>query len=206
MSFPFYKQTEEMDCGPTCLRIIAKHYGKDFAISDLRNLSNTTREGSNLLGISAGAEKIGFRTLALKISFKKINKEPVLPCVAHWKQSHYVVIYKITKNKVYISDPSFGLVEYSTEDFLKCWATDNKDEGVLLLLEPTPTFFEKNQETGNKESAKYGLKFLRKYLARYRGLIVQLMLGLLIGSILQLVFPFLTQNIVDVGIRNHDVN
>lgn len=128
-SFPFYKQPDAKDCGPTCLKIIAKHYGKTLNIQQLRSLSETTREGSNLLNLSEAAEQIGFRTLGVKLSLEKLKEAP-LPCVLHWNANHYVVLYKVKsrKSKVikgsqtstyYISDPAYGLLEYNKEDFLK---------------------------------------------------------------------------------------
>lgn len=118
--FPFYKQPDSKDCGPTCLKIIAKHYGKTLNIQTLRSLSETTRVGSNLLTLSDAAEKIGFRTLGVKLSIIKLKEAP-LPCILHWNNNHYIVLYKVKKNKYYISDPAHGLLEYNEEDFLKFW-------------------------------------------------------------------------------------
>ncbi|WP_281925298.1 cysteine peptidase family C39 domain-containing protein, partial [Flavobacterium collinsii] len=117
ISFPFYKQADHKDCGPTCLKIIAKHYGKTINIQELRDFSATTREGSNLLFLSEAAEKIGFRTLGAMLGAEELNEVP-LPCVLHWNKNHYVVLYKIKKNTYYISDPAFGLIEYNKEDFI----------------------------------------------------------------------------------------
>lgn len=138
-----------MDCGPTCLQMVAKHYGRYYPLNELRNKSFLTREGVSLLGISEAAESIGFRTIGVKIPFEKLTKEATLPCIVHWYQRHFVVVYKITKQKVYVADPSAGLLMYSKEDFLKGWlsAKDNGQEvGVALLLEPTPLFFEREPE------------------------------------------------------------
>lgn len=205
MGFPSFKQPDYMDCGPTCLRIIAKYYGKDYSLPDLRELSNTTREGSSLLGISEAAEKIGFRTLGIKIGFEKLLREPSFPCIAHWNQSHYIVIYKIKRNRIFVSDPAYGLIDYSREEFLKGWVSDRKDEGILLLFEATPFFHRKNKATVKKTNETFGFPFLLKYLFRYKKLILQLFIGLLVGSLLQLIFPFLTQSIVDIGIQNNDL-
>lgn len=205
--FPFYKQPESKDCGPTCLKIIAKHYGENLNIQTLRNLSETTREGSNLLTLSAAAEKVGFRTLGVKLSIKKLEEAP-LPCVLHWNNNHYVVLYKIKKNKFFISNPANGLLEYNEEEFLKFWmgnnATGETEEGIALLLEPTP-FFYKNEWEGEEEN-KFGFALLTKYIIPYKSFVVQLAIGLLAGSLLQLIFPFLTQSIVDVGIQNQNLH
>jgi ATP-binding cassette subfamily B protein len=204
--FPFYQQPDEMDCGPTCLRMIAKHYGKVITLQELRQLSSTTREGSSLLGISEAAEKIGFRTLGVKVTYEKLLEDAPLPCIAHWNQNHFVVIYKIKNDKIFIADPGHGVLKYTKGEFLKSWKSD-VTEGVLLLLEPTPEFYDQEQiNTVEKKKPKpKGFSFLFKYLFRYKKLLVQLVIGLLAGSLLQLVFPFLTQSIVDIGVQNNDV-
>lgn len=206
-SFPFYKQADFKDCGPTCLKIISKHFGKTLNIQTLRQLSETTREGSNLLTLSEAAEEIGFRTLGVKISLEKLSEAP-LPCILHWNKNHYVVLYKIKKGKYYISDPAHGLLEYSKEEFLKFWignnATSETEEGIALLLEPTPKFYQ--NEWDDKEEKKFGFSLLTKYIIPYKSFVVQLAIGLLAGSLLQLIFPFLTQSIVDVGIQNQNIH
>ena len=206
-SFPFYKQPDSKDCGPTCLKIIAKHYGKTLNIQTLRSLSETTREGSNLLTLSDAAEKIGFRTLGVKLSIKKLDEAP-LPCILHWNNNHYVILYKIKKNKFYISDPAHGLLEYNEQDFLKFWignnATTETEEGIALLLEPTPSFYK--NEWDNEDKKAFGFALLTKYIIPYKSFVVQLAIGLFAGSLLQLIFPFLTQSIVDVGIQNQNLH
>jgi ATP-binding cassette subfamily B protein len=205
--FPFYKQPDSKDCGPTCLKIIAKHYGKTLNIQTLRSLSETTREGSNLLTLSDASEKIGFRTLGVKLSIKKLKEAP-LPCILHWNNNHYVVLYKIKKNKFYVSDPAHGLLEYNEEDFLKFWignsATNETEEGIALLLEPTPNFYKNEWDSEDKKA--FGYSLLTKYIIPYKSFVVQLAIGLLAGSLLQLIFPFLTQSIVDVGIQNQNLH
>lgn len=204
--FPHYKQLDAMDCGPTALRIVAKHYGRSFNLAYLRQLCQTTREGSSLLGLSDAAENIGLRSIGVKLNFEKLRKEAVLPCVLHWKQRHFVVLYKIRKNKVWVSDPAHGLLTYTPEEFMRAWAgsTDTvKTQGVALLLEPSPDFFEEETETEDKGR---GFGFLYRYVLRYKKFLLQLMLGMLAGSLLQLIFPFLTQSIVDVGIQNQDIS
>ncbi|MCZ8331333.1 MAG: cysteine peptidase family C39 domain-containing protein, partial [Flavobacterium sp.] len=204
--FPNFKQAESKDCGPTCLKIIAKHYGKNLNIQQLRNLSETTREGSNLLNLSEAAEQIGFRTLGVKLSFEKVNEAP-LPCILHWNANHYVVLYKIKKDKIFISDPAFGLLEYSKEEFIKNWIGNNAEEyteeGIALLVEPTPKF---HQSEFDKEEKAFGFGLLFNYVFPYKSFVVQLIIGLLAGSLLQLIFPFLTQSVVDVGIQNQNIH
>ena len=205
MRFPHYKQTDSMTCGPTCLRIISAYYGRIYTLSDLVKVSQTTREGSSLLGLSEAAEKIGFRTLGTKIPLSQLTDELTLPCIAHWNQDHFIVIYKIKKNKIYVSDPAHGLLIYSKEEFSKCWISDGKEEGILLLMEPTPDFHEEIDEPTTQKEVKI-ISFICSYLKPYHKSIVQLFIGLFAGSLLQLIFPFLTQSIVDIGIQNQDIN
>lgn len=195
-----------MDCGPTCIRMIAKHYGRSISIQKLRKLSETTRAGSSMHYLSESAERVGFRTLGVKLTYNSLLEAP-LPCIVHWKGVHFIVIYKIKNNVVYAADPARRLTTYTPQEFIDRWigvgATEDVGEGVALLLEPTPKLTKK-EEDDNEERKGFG--FLTQYLKRYRKFIVQLILGLLAGSLLQLVFPFLTQSIVDVGIKNHDIH
>nr|WP_294875765.1 peptidase domain-containing ABC transporter [uncultured Pedobacter sp.] len=206
--FPFFKQPDAKDCGPTCLRIIARHYHKSIPLQLIRTLSETTREGSGLMGLSHAAERLGFRTLGVKIDFNMLVADAPLPCIVHWNKNHYVVVYKIDKaGQVYVSDPSFGLITYTKEEFLKCWigenAHDNTEEGIALILETSPSFYQNDFED---EVKKTSFSFLYRYLLKYKALVLQLAVGLLAGSLLSLIFPFLTQSIVDVGIQNQDIN
>jgi ATP-binding cassette, subfamily B, bacterial len=226
--FPFYKQADSKDCGPTCLKTVAKYYGKTINIQELRNYSETTREGSNLLFLSDAAEKVGFRTLGVKLNINSLQEVP-LPCVLHWNKNHYVVLYDIKNSKVIkskikklfgfasstvststycISDPAFGLIEYSEVDFIKFWIGNNADattqEGIALLVEPTPVFFQSEFDKETQKGLGFGLLF--QYVLRYKSFLIQLSIGLLASSLLQLLFPFLTQSIVDVGIQNQNIN
>lgn len=202
-----YIQADSKDCGPTCLKIIAKHYGKTINIQYLRDYSETTRSGSNLMLLSDAAEKIGFRTLGVKLSLDKIE-EVSLPCILHWNKNHYVVLYKIKKGKYFISDPAFGLLEYSQKEFLKFWignnANDSTQEGIALVIETSPKFFQSEFDKEDKKGL--GFSLLSQYVLRYKSFLVQLSIGLLASSLLQLIFPFLTQSIVDVGIQNQNIH
>ena len=143
--FPHYKQRDNKDCGPSCLKIIAKHYKKIIAIQLLRSMSETTRSGSSLLGLSEASEKIGFRSLGVKITLSDLQEAP-LPCIIHWNKNHYVVLYKIKKDTFFVSDPAHGLLKYNKDEFLKHWignnANENTEEGIALLLEPTAKFYD----------------------------------------------------------------
>lgn len=206
-SFPSYIQLDAMDCGPTCLRMIAKHYGKHYTLETLRQQSFITREGVSMLGISDAGEHVGFRTSGVMITFEQLVNDVQLPCIAHWKQNHFVVVYDIKKGKkgthrIYVADPSLGLVVYDEVDFKKCWISTSKDgegKGAALLLEPGTEFYDHDDE---KESKNRNLRFFLRYLIPYKSQLTQIALGMLVISILQLIFPFLTQALVDVGIRD----
>jgi len=202
LSFPFYQQHDAMDCGPACLRMIAKYYGKIYSLELLRNRSFITREGVSLLGISDAAESIGFRTIGAKATFEQLKKEATLPAIAHWMQNHFIVIYKIKKDTICVADPAHGLLTYRKDEFLKGWIGTGENEGILLLLEPTPDFYQKEDET---PKSKRGFYFLFSYLFPYRKFIIQLLIGMVVGSLLQLIFPFLTQSLVDFGISNQNI-
>ncbi|NOQ70388.1 MAG: ATP-binding cassette domain-containing protein [Crocinitomix sp.] len=207
IKFSFYQQPDNMDCGPTCLRMIAKHYGRSISLEKVRKLSETTREGTSLKNISVTAEKIGFRSLGIKVDFKKFEEEAPLPAIVFWQQQHFVVVYKIKKGTVYVADPAHGLLKYSEAEFIKNWIGGNADssteEGIALLLEPTPRLKEIEEDDSSKRK---GFAFLYQYLFRYKKFMYQLALGLLAASALQLIFPFLTQSVVDVGIQNQDID
>ena len=265
ISFPHYRQLDAMDCGPTCLRMIAKYYGRNYTLQTLREKSFITREGVSMLGISEAAESIGFRTTGVKITLEQLKKETPLPCILHWNQNHFVVLYGITSSSLqrrgskggyrfHIADPGSTLVTFTEEEFKKCWlstskkaegnnenlfligpsATDNqeenpeddlsqlspekrrqrllellqrstesKDAGTALLLEPGPAFYEMEDE---KQKRKQGMPFFFRYLTPYKKELLQLILGMITASILQLIMPFLTQSLVDTGIRDSNLN
>lgn len=185
--------------------MIAKHYGKVINTQQLRDLSETTREGSSLLGLSEAAESLGFRTLGVKLSLEKLEEAP-LPCILHWNNEHYVVLHKIKKGTLHIADPAHGKITYKHTEFIQHWIGNNAsaktEEGIALLLEPTPLFYSEDYE----EDEAFGFGFISKYVLKYKRFIVQLIIGLLAGSLLQLILPFLTQSIVDVGIQNQDIH
>jgi ATP-binding cassette subfamily B protein len=207
MSFFFYQQPDQMDCGPTCLRMVARHFGRSVSLEKLRKLSETTRSGSSLQGISTAAEHIGFKSLGVKISFQSLQDDAPLPSIVFWNNRHFVVVYKIKKNKVYIADPAHGLLTYKKQEFIDNWigkhANHNTEEGLVLLLEPTPKI---NEIESDDQAIKQGFGFIFQHLRGYRRLMIQLGLGLFVVSLLQLVFPFLTQSVVDIGIENRDTN
>jgi ATP-binding cassette subfamily B protein len=207
-SFPFYSQIESMDCGPTCLRMVAKYYGKNYSLDTLREKSYIDRQGVSMLGISDGAEAIGLRTTAALATYDALIEERPLPAIIHWRHNHFIVLYRIDKKgRAYIADPAHGHVRLKQEDFIRNWSgsiVDGEKEGMILFFEPAPEFY---QQSDTKEvSKKRGLKELFYYLMPYKKLFYQLLIGLVAGSLLQLAFPFLTQSIVDVGISTQNIS
>ena len=205
-----FSQAEAMDCGPASLKMIAKYYGKSYTMQTLRELCFITREGVSMQGISDAAEHIGFRTLGVRISFEQLAGEVKLPCILHWNQNHFVVCYKIKLKKnggsrIYIADPASQKLVYRKEDFLKCWISttrNNTPQGLALLLEPGPEFSAIKDEPS---STKRDLKFFLRYFLPYKKQIALLLLLLLAGSGIQMVFPFLTQALVDKGINGKEL-
>lgn len=219
MSFPIYRQLDTMDCGPACLRMIAKHYGKALSLKYLRERSFITREGVSMSGISDAAEFIGFRTLGVRLSFDQLINQAPLPCIAHWEKNHFVVIHRITTKRpllskfkdikvecwIHVVDPAKGLIKYKADEFKKAWIStvkDNEEKGHCLLLEPTPDFYQMQDEKNDRK----GIRFLLQYLRPYKRLIVQLVLSFMVASLLQLILPFLTQSIVDKGVNYKDIS
>lgn len=207
--FPFYFQHDAKDCGPTCLRMIACFYGQTYSIEFLREMTHISKMGVSMLGISETAEKIGFRTIGARLTFNKLENIP-LPCIVYWNQNHFIVVYHIERKKnnvyIYVADPVAGKLKYTEEEFCNCWINghrNEKEDGLVLLLEPTPDFY--NKKEGKQHSSKK-IQFLISYIKPYKNLILQLLLGLTLGSILQLAFPFLTQSIVDIGIKKSNIN
>jgi len=204
LSFPFYQQYDQMDCAPTCLRMIAKYYGKHYTLQFLRDNAYLCREGASLLGISEAAETIGFKTIGVKINKETLINDAPLPCILHWNQNHFVVLYKVkkklfSKEIVYcIADPGTGLIELNETAFAKSWMQSNTNDGIALLLEPTPRFFEQHDI---KEDTKNSFSILGKYLKPYQKFIFYILAGLFVASLLELTIPFLTQSLIDTGVN-----
>ncbi len=211
MSFAIKRQRDAMDCGPSCLAMIAKHYGQQADKEQLRKICSLGKDGVSLLGISKAAEEIGFKTIGGRLSFDTLTSEVPLPCIIHWNQNHFVVVYKIKKRRgnryeVYVADPGKGLITYTKEEFCEHWVstkTNGEEKGIALLLEPTEQFYAQNDTKAVPTQSR--VKFLWRYIKKYKRFFTQLILGLLLGSLLQLIFPFLTQAIVDTGIGGKDI-
>ena len=208
--FPHYKQLDSMDCGPTCLRMISRYYGKTYSLQYLRTRSYITRAGVSMLGISEAAENIGFRTKGYRLTWEELRDEVPFPCIVHWKQRHFVVVYDIRKKRkgavIYVADPAIGLLKYARDEFLKCWLSSTREGeriGTALLLETSPEFYQLGEEDAQK---KLTFRYLLGYLRPYQKYLIQLGLAMITGSVISMIFPFLTQAIVDYGINNNDLN
>lgn len=206
--FPHYFQLDATDCGIACLRMIARHYNKRISYQWLREKIPVSREGVSLLSISEGAGLLGFKTVGVLVSFEQLCTKVPFPCIAHWGQNHFVVVWKAKKTrkgwKVYVADPATGLLQYDQHEFCRAWQSTRKlgeDRGVVLLLEPTAAFFSRRNEDDGMS-----LKYLFTYLKQYKKYMIQVFMSLLITSMIQLVFPFLTQALVDTGINYKNLN
>jgi ATP-binding cassette subfamily B protein len=199
--FPFYKQQDQLDCGPTCLRMITKFYGRSYSIQKLRSLCQVTWEGVSLLDISEAAEKIGLHTVGVRVEIDQL-KEGGLPCILHWRQNHFVVLYKIKNDTFYIADPATGFMNLNGKEFTNNWMSNlEQGGGVVLLINSTPRFYELEED----KTPELNWAFITRYLFSYKKLLLQMLIALAIGTALQLVTPFLTQSIVDIGINTHNL-
>lgn len=211
-SFPLYTQHDTMDCGPTCLRMVAAFYGRHFSLQYLRENCFISRQGVSMLGISEAAEKLGMHTIGIRIPISQLIEDVPLPCIIHWNQNHFVVLYRIETGKkgilFHVADPAGSKITYTKQEFEKCWLSsrnNGKNEGVVLCIEPTPDFHNQSDED-NYGKEKRNMLFLFQYLRPYKRLILQLFIGLSTGSLIQLILPFLTQSIVDFGITNQNLS
>lgn len=216
-SYAFCHQLDAMDCGPACLKMVTEHYGKNYSLEYLREQCYLSREGVSLLSINDAAEKLGFRTLKVKLSFDKLIQDCPLPCILHWNQEHFVVLYAVKENKnifqklfgsknnhklqLVIADPAHGIITIDKQTFFDAWLSTADDKGTALLLEPTPSFFTQKNIAENKK----GYGFLFRYLAPYKKHVAQLIIGMLAASLVSLAFPFLTQILIDFGVSDKNL-
>lgn len=202
MRFPIRKQYDAMDCGPTCLQMIAEYYGQYYSLQTLREKSYLTRNGSSLKGINSAAKSIGFKTESVWMNWEQLIQNTHLPCIIHWDNNHFIVVYSIkSENKILVADPAFGKLTYNKGDFLKHWITDKKNNvGIVFQLKPTSKFYENKPDTRKD----FPFKRLFKYLKPHKKYLSFLMTALTIGCFLNLSLPFLTQAIVDIGITTQE--
>ena len=205
-AFPFYAQHNSLDCGPACLRMIGKWYGYNLDFSELQQKARLTYNGTSLLTLSHIAETIGFRTTGCKLQTEQLKNDVSLPCILHWRENHFVILYRIRVRKnsttYYLADPAHGLVTFQEHEFLTNWTGNaHNTSGICLLLEPTSNL----QTQNNSDQKQVKSRRFLSYLKPYRRLLIQLILGMLAGSVIQLFFPLLTQAVVDIGINSQDL-
>ena len=201
--FPVEYQMDSQDCGPACLKIIAKHFGKFYSLQSLRDKCGITKEGVSLLDLSTGAESIGLRTLAIKCTIDDIVNSVPFPAIIFWKDSHFVVVYHTNKKYIWISDPAKGRVKYTHEEFKKGWYQKGAKQGVLLAIEPTAEFKDSKAE---KEQRKNTFSSILKYFTPYQRNFTLIFVIMLLVTALQGMLPFISKAVIDVGIKTSDVN
>lgn len=208
-SFPLTLQHDSMQCGIACLQMICKYFGRDYTLSALSRYCFATTEGVSLLGISEAADILGLHTLSAQATVDELAENP-LPAILHWNQNHFVVLYKVKKGrKFYISDPAKGHITYGYDEFIAHWASTlsyGRPAGIVMFFETTPAFLEFKMDGMTDASERRSFRFLFGYIKKYRKYFLQIVFGVILGSGMQLVLPFLTQAIVDEGIKGKDLN
>ena len=205
--FQGVKQHDSMQCGVACLQMVSRYFGREYSLHFLSDICFATNEGVSMLGISEAANEIGLHSVCTRATAEELS-DVSLPCILHWNQNHFVVLYKVKKGKkFYIADPGKGLITYNIDEFKSHWIStrsNGEEKGVAMFLQTTPLFYSCNKDVSENKQ-KRSFRFLFGYVKQYRRYFGQIVLGLIVGSLLQLVLPFLTQSIVDVGIKNQDI-
>ena len=201
--FPVEYQMDSQDCGPACLKIIAKHFGKFYSLQSLRDKCGITKEGVSLLDLSTGAESIGLRTLAIKCTIDDVVNSVPFPAIIFWKDSHFVVVYYANKKYIWVSDPAKGRIKYTHEEFKKGWYQKGAKQGVLLAIEPTAEFKDSKAE---REQRKNTFSSILKYFTPYQRNFTLIFVIMLLVTALQGMLPFISKAVIDVGIKTSDVN
>lgn len=201
----FEAQHDQMDCGPSCLSMVSSYYGKVFPLNDLRDKCFITREGVSLLGIDEGAKTLGFETFPAHANIDDLHNEN-LPCILHWNQNHFIVLYKVTKKwfsnrrTYHLADPAHGIISLNEDKFIKSWSVSDQ-KGIVLFLQPTNVFY--NQTTVKKSDISIGVLF--QYLSPFKKQVSWLFLLLLLGTLTTLIFPILTQKLIDDGVTKKNL-
>lgn len=203
-SFPFEYQLDSMDCGPACLKMICKHFGKYYSLPYLRDLCGITREGVSFLDLSYGAEKIGLHTLAIKADIKTLHEKVPVPCIIHWKNSHFIVVYKTSNKKIFVSDPAKGLLNYNYEEFKKGWYKSDEEAGAILAIEPMSDFLQRDLE--ERTERKKTFQNVLGYFLPYKKNFTTILVIMFIATALQGLLPFISKAVIDVGIQTHDLD
>ena len=202
VDFPIYRQLDQMDCGPSCLKMLTEFFGKSYDLEYLRQISFLQRDGASLGALSNALQLLGIDSVGIKADLAELISEVPLPAIAHWEGNHFVVVFRTNRKFVFVSDPAQGQVKYKHDEFVQKWAETEKKQGVLLLAEPTQQFFDIDEPHEKEKTGE--LRFLLNYLKPYKKYINQVLLGLFIAAIIQLILPFLTQGLVDYGINYED--
>jgi ATP-binding cassette subfamily B protein len=200
----FHAQMDQMSCGPTCLKMVCSHYGLEISISELNEISDLSKIGTSIFELANTGKKLGFNSLSVEIDFNILSSEVNFPCILHWKNNHFVVLYKITKKYCFIADPAHGLVKLTHKEFKSFWLNNTNENisGKVVVFEPTENLYSSKYKKDDHSSV---FKFILQYLKGYRKYLIQILIGLITGSLIQLIFPFLTQAIVDIGIKNNNL-
>lgn len=204
--FEWVKQHDSMQCGVSCLAMICRYYRRNYSLEYLDGFCHANIAGVSMLGIAEGAQSVGLDVMTVAASTDEL-KEIVLPCILHWHQNHFVVLYGISKNGKYyrVADPGKGLITYTRRELESHWISsviDGDSTGTVMQLTPGKNFYDNDCESTIQ---KRSFRFLFGYLKQYRKYFIQIILGLLLGCLLQLIMPFLTQSIVDIGIKYKDI-
>ncbi|MFV0507361.1 MAG: peptidase domain-containing ABC transporter [Bacteroidales bacterium] len=202
--FPHDRQMDAKDCGPSCLKIIAKNYGKYYSLQYLRDLCGITREGVSFLDISYAAEKIGLRSLSVKATIDDLLVRVSLPCIIHWDDNHFIVVYKTKSSRIYVSDPAKGLLSYNPEEFKKKWYKEHDGFGVLMALEPMANF--KQIEAHERIEKFKTFENLINYFMPYKKAFGILIVVMLLATGLQALLPFISKAVIDTGIYARDIS
>lgn len=202
-NFPHEFQMDAKDCGPACLKIIAKHYGKYYSLQYLRDKCGITRAGVSFLDISYAAKQIGLRTISVKATLNDLISIVVLPCIIYWNQDHFIVVYKVTSHKIYVSDPAKGLLSHSHAEFIERWYKENEENGVVLALEPMANFMQ--LEVREKKERYKTFENLMGYFLPYKQAFYILFFIMFIATLLQALLPFISKAVIDTGIQTRDI-
>lgn len=205
VEFPGHRQLDQMDCGPTCLKIITDYFGRDFHLDYLREISFLQKGGASLAGLSQALTSLGIESVGIKADLNELVEEVPLPAIAHWEGNHFLVVYKANRKFIFVSDPALGKIKYTHKEFAERWGEPDASTGILLLVEPTEQFFH-GEGFEKEERTKGGIGFLWEYLKPYKKYLNQVLLGLFLATLVQLMLPFLTQSLVDYGINYENLS
>ncbi len=203
-AFKFIKQLDSMQCGLACMAMICYHWGQEYSVKFLNKFCTASKDGVSFKGLSDLSDTLGLHCISGKVSIQELRECP-LPAILHWNQNHFIVLYKIKNNKFYIADPSKGKLVLNETEFSQHFislTSDNKEKGLAMFFEPTEKFGIIKDDTINNER---NFKFLSKYIFKHKLYFIQIIVGMIFACCMQLLFPFLTQSIVDTGIHTKNI-